>query len=59
MNGRVTVYPSVAGAFPAASFWIAGESFRYMRQVQDSGVVCGLCECPAHSFFKHLPDTVH
>ena len=54
---KVTVYPSVAGVFPPASFWIAGESYRYMRELQNQVVACGLCECPADSYFKHLPDT--
>lgn len=58
MTSKVTVYPSIAGSFPPASFWIVGESYRYMRQMQNDGLACGLCECPAHSYFVHLPDTV-
>lgn len=58
MQARVTVYPATAGGFPPASFWFAGDSFRYIREMQDHGVRCGLCECPASSYSKHFPDTV-
>lgn len=58
MQAQVTVYPSIAGGFPPASFWNTRDSFKYMRQVQAQGTPCGLCECPASSYAKHFPDTV-
>jgi hypothetical protein len=54
----VTVYPAVADGSPPASFWIAGESYRYMRAIQIEGASCGLCECPAESYAKHYLDTI-
>lgn len=58
MQAQVTVYPSIAGVFPPASFWNTSDSFNYIRQVQAQGSSCGLCECPARSYIKHFPDTV-
>lgn len=55
---RVTVYPSISGGFPPATFWVPGESYRYIREMQIQGAPCGLCECPAGSYDKHFPDTV-
>jgi hypothetical protein len=55
---RVTVYPSIAGGFAAASFWAGHDAFAYMRQVQVEGCACGICECPAASYQMHYPDTV-
>lgn len=57
-QAQVTVYPAIAGSFPPASFWLAGAAYRYMRDMQDQGATCGLCECPASSFAKHFPGTV-
>lgn len=52
-----TVYPSIAGAFPPASFLTFGDAFAYMRTLQ--AAPCGICSCPAKSYLStHYPDTL-
>lgn len=53
---RTTVYPSIAGGFPPASFTDYAAQFDYVRQVQEQSL-CGICICPAGSYAMHYPDT--
>ena len=55
--GAYTVYPSIAGAFPAASFPVLVDSLNYVRAMALQGL-CGVCSCPASSDQIHYPDTV-
>jgi len=54
----MTIYPARAGAFPAASFQTVQDSLDYVRFVQDSHPVCGVCSCPAKSYPIHYPGTL-
>lgn len=54
----VTVYPSRAGGFPAASFWSIVDAIQYQRSVSSTDTPCGICECPASSYWRHYPDTL-
>ena len=56
---RTTVYPSRAGGFPPATFFTFAEALRYVREVSDRRPPCGICTCPAGSYFVHYPETIH
>lgn len=49
---KVTVFPAIAGGFPPASFWTTWDSLSYIRDMQDHGAPCGLCACPASSYYR-------
>ena len=53
-----TVYPSRAGGFPPASFLTFVDALSYIRTLQDYGLPCGICTCPAGSYAMHYPDTL-
>lgn len=53
-----TVYPSRSGTFPAATFFTRDAEFAYIRSVQaELGDPCGICVCPAESFWLRQEDT--
>ncbi len=58
---RLTVYPSRGArekgwGFPPASFWNFADAYRYARDISDSTPPCGICMCPADSYFVHNPE---
>jgi len=54
---RTTVYPSRAGGFPPASFPDFGAALCYVNSLRNTAP-CGICMCPAESYWMHYPDTV-
>lgn len=50
---KQTVFPSVPGAFPAASFLGMDDALRYGRLMQDLPGTFGICFCPPASFALH------
>lgn len=50
---KQTVYPSVRGAFPAASFLTLQDALRYSALMQGVPGTFGICMCPPASFAKH------
>lgn len=55
--GATTVYPAKAGAFPAVSFRTPAEASDHITQIH-LAAPCGICSCPASSYFMHYPGTV-
>lgn len=55
---ETTVYPSLAGGFPPASFLTFADALGYVRTLQGYRLACGICTCPAASYAMHYRDTL-
>lgn len=54
---HTTVYPAKAWMFPAASFRTVEDALDHISSIQFDAP-CGICSCPAGSYYRHFPGTV-
>lgn len=57
LTDHTTVYPARAGTFPTVSFRSVADALEHIH-VELRDAPCGICSCPASSYFIHRPDTL-
>nr|QOQ33403.1 hypothetical protein [Pseudomonas syringae pv. actinidiae] len=54
---KQTVFPSVPGGFPPATFFAMEDALKYARHMQDLPGKFGICFCPPTSYSMHTTRT--